>query len=280
MPSASSVRDDPIVAIEPPRPWGIVSLVELWNARELLYALTAREIQIRYAQTWVGVAWVVLKPLSSMLLLWAMFGRVAQLPTDGIPYPVFFFSGLVLWFFFAGAVTDCKDSVVDNADLVRKVYFPRLLLPLATVCARLLDLAITVVVLLFLVAYGQVSLSLSLVWIPVIAGLTALLAIGVGLWVAALNVRYRDTTHVVPVALQLLLFASPVVYSSHLVPLEWRAIYALNPLVGLIESFRAALVDRPIPLDLLAISTLVTVFLVASASLAFHRLEISFADTV
>lgn len=273
-------RDDRAILVEPKGPSIAAELTELWRHRELLRTLVAREVHVRYAQTWVGIAWVVLKPLATMLLLWAMFGRVAALPTEGIPYPVFFFSSLVLWFFFSGAVTDSRGSLVENADLVRRVYFPRALLPIATVIARLLDLAIMLALLAVLLAVDGIERMPSLLAIAGLLAVTTLLAIAVGLGIAALNVRFRDTTHVVPVALQLVMFASPVIYSSELVPPGWRLVYSLNPLVGLLEGFRAALLGRPLPGAPVAIAVGVTVVLFALACLAFRRMEGAFADHV
>jgi lipopolysaccharide transport system permease protein len=268
------------IVISPPSRWGALNLAELWQYRELLLTLIARELQLRYAQTWVGIAWVVLKPLSTMLLLWVMFGTVAALPTDGIPYPLFFSSSLVLWFFFAGAITDSKDSLVVNADLIRKVYFPRPLLAIATTLARLVDLVIMLVGLAALLVYYDLERSPSIAALIAMMALTAVLGIGVGLCVAAVNVKYRDTQHVVPVALQLLLFASPVIYSMHIVPAAWRPIYILNPLAGLIEGFRAALVGRPLPQPAVWVATAVTFVIVVGAFAAFRRMETEFADYV
>jgi lipopolysaccharide transport system permease protein len=277
---AGSFASRRVVVVEPPGPSIAAQLSEIWQHRELLLTLVAREVHIRYAQTWVGVAWVVLKPLATMLLLWAMFGHVAALPTGGIPYPLFFFSGLVLWFFFSGAISDSKDSLVENADLIRKVYFPRALLPIATVVARLLDLGIMLVFLAALLVVHGVERSPSLLAIAGVLTLTTLLAVAVGLVIAALNVRFRDTTHVVPVALQLLMFASPVIYSSALVPPAWSRLYSLNPLVGMVEGFRAAVLGRPLPGETVAIALGVTAALLVLACLAFRRMEGSFADHV
>ena len=268
------------IVINPAGPSLAYAIAEIWHYRELLLTFIGRELQVRYAQTWVGVAWVLLKPLVTMVLLWAVFGIVAGLPTDGMPHPLFFFSGLVLWFFFSGAVTDSKDSLVDNADLIRKVYFPRPLLPIATVLARLVDLAIMLAFLAALLVYYQVDRLPDLVALTAIITITTLLAIAVGLCIAALNVRYRDTTHVVPVALQLLMFASPVVYSARLVPARWEALYWLNPLSGLIEGFRMALVGRPDEAPGLLTAAAVTAGLLLCACLAFRRMDASFADYV
>jgi lipopolysaccharide transport system permease protein len=267
-----------IIAADDPSLWA--SLVELWTFRELLLTLVARELRLRYAQTWVGVAWVALKPLVTMALLWAVFGLAADLPTEGMPRPVFFFSGLLLWFFFSGAITDGKDSLVANADLIRKVYFPRALLPLAIVLARLVDLGIMLVFLA-----GVMLMAPSTAW-PSLPGLAVTIAVltalttAISLLTAAINVRYRDATHVVPVALQLLMFASPIVYSSTFVPATWARAYALNPLVGLIDGFRSALTGRALDAPSLLLAVVVTVTLLVIAITVFRRLDASFADYV
>lgn len=256
------------------------ALAELWSFRELLFSLVVRELRLRYAQTWVGVAWVALKPLATMAVLWAIFGVAADLPTDDMSRPVFFFAGLMLWFFFSGAITDSKDSLVANADLVRKVYFPRALLPMAIVLARLVDLAIMLVflaVLLVATGSGQWPSLPGLLWS---VGTTTALAVAIGFLAAAINVRYRDATHVVPVALQLLMFISPIVYSSSLVPEGWARFYMLNPLVGLIDGFRAAIMGRPIDTASAAAAVATTTVLLVIAVVVFRRLEASFADYV
>lgn len=276
-PDRTAFRPIEIDAGHPPL-WS--AIVEVWDARELLFTLVGRELRLRYAQTWVGVAWVALKPLVTMAVLWAIFGVAAALPTDGMPRPVFFFAGLMLWFFFSGAIADCKDSLVANADLVRKVYFPRVLLPMAIVIARLVDLAIMLAFLAALLAAAGGAAWPSLPGAAWAIGTTAVLAFAIGQLTAAINVRYRDATHVVPVVLQLLMFVSPIVYSSSLVPGAWARLYALNPLVGLIDGFRASLMGRPVDVVPAAFATAVTVVLAALALVVFRRLDASFADYV
>ncbi|MGE3277338.1 MAG: ABC transporter permease [Vicinamibacterales bacterium] len=268
------------IVIRARRPSLWADLAEIWQFRELLLTLVARELRLRYAQTWVGIAWVVLKPVVTMALLYAIFGVAADLPTDGLPGPVFFFAGLMLWFFFSGAITDSKDSLVANADLIRKVYFPRPLLPLAIVIARLIDLGIMLVclaVMLLVLGEARWPSLLGLLWVITTI---SLLAAAVGFVAAAVNVRYRDATHVVPVALQLLMFASPIVYSSRLVPADWSAVYALNPLVGLIDGFRAALMGLPADPRSASVAVAITCALLVASTLTFRRLEASFADHV
>ncbi|MEZ5284665.1 MAG: ABC transporter permease [Vicinamibacterales bacterium] len=266
--------------IEARAPSWLSTLGEIWDARELLQTLVARELRIRYAQTWVGVAWVALKPLATMALLWAIFGVAADLPTDGMPRPVFFFAGLMIWFFFSGAITDGKDSLVANADLIRKVYFPRALLPLAIVVARLVDLGIMMVFLAILLVLTGTAAWPSVPGVLWAVATTSALATAIGLLSAAINVRYRDATHVVPVALQLLMFASPILYSSRLVPERWVHLYALNPLVGLIDGARASLAGRPLDPASALMATAVTLVLLGVAAIVFRRLETSFADFV
>lgn len=266
--------------IEPIGRWTGFDFAELWQYRELLLTFVIRELRLRFAQTWVGAAWVLLKPVSTMLLLWAVFGVVAALPTDGVPAALFFFSGLVPWFFFSGAVSDSQESLVGNAELLRKVYFPRPLLPIATVVARLVDLAIMLAFLAALLLYHRVDRMPDVVALLLLTTVTALLATAVGLGVAAVNVRYRDTQHVVPVAMQLLMFASPVVYSSQMVPSSWRTLYMLNPLAGLIDGFRAAVLGRPLPAGPLASAIAITLVLLIVSLLMFRRMETRFADHV
>lgn len=268
------------IVIEAGTPTLWSAMAELWEARELLGTLVARELRLRYAQTWVGVAWVALKPLVTMALLWAIFGVAARMPTDGMPGPVFFFAGLMLWFFVSGAITDSKDCLVANADLIRKVYFPRPLLPLAIVIARLIDLAIMMAFLAGLLAATGGAAWPSAGGLAWAIGTTAALATAIGLLAAAINVRYRDATHVVPVALQLLMFASPIVYSSTLVPESWTWAYRLNPLVGLIDGFRAAIVGAPLDRGSALLATAITTVLLLLATATFRRLEPSFADHV
>lgn len=268
------------VTIEPDDPPLAAAVAEIWDYRELLGTLVGRELRLRYAQTWVGVAWVVLKPLLTMALVWGVFGIAADLPADGMSRPVFFFSGLIVWFFVSGAITDSQNSLVINADLIRKVYFPRLLLPLATVLARLVDLSIMLACLGVLLAVTGTPAWPSFLTLLSVTLVTTLLATALGLITAAVNVKYRDTTHAVPVVAQLWMFASPIVYSSRLVPADWAWVYALNPLVGLIDGFRAALMGRPLDERSLLPALATTGALVLASVWIFRRLDASFADFV
>src|SRR5262249_4856980 len=230
-----------VVRIEPPRTAFELRLGELWRYRELLYFFVWRDVKIRYKQTVIGVAWVVLQPLLTMLVFTLFFGRLAKLPSDGLPYPVFYFSALVPWIYFSTALQATTNVVVDNQRVITKVYFPRLVLPISSVLAGLVDFSIGFVVLvIFLFSYGINPTSAAL-WLPLFVLLAIATALGVGLWLAALNVLYRDVKYVTPFLIQFWMLASPVAYPSSLVPGRWRWLYGLNPMAGVIDGFRWAL---------------------------------------
>src|SRR5262249_22911805 len=230
-----------VVRIEPRRTALELRLAELWRYRELLYFFVWRDVKIRYKQTVIGVAWVVLQPLLTMLVFTLFFGRLAKLPSDGLPYPVFYFSALVPWIYFSTALQATTNVVVDNQRVITKVYFPRLVLPISSVLAGLVDFSIGFVVLvIFLFSYGFNPTSAAL-WLPLFVLLAIATALGVGLWLAALNALYRDVKYVTPFLIQFSMLASPVAYPSSLVPGRWRWLYGLNPLAGVIDGFRWAL---------------------------------------
>ena len=270
-----------VVEIAPSRGWAALKLSELWEYRELLYFLAWREIKVRYKQTALGVAWAVLQPLLAMLIFSLFFGRLARIPSDGLPYPLFAFVGLVPWTFFANALTQASNSLVTSSHLISKVYFPRLALPISSVLAALLDLLIGIAVLVLFMAYYGVSPSSKIAWLPLFALLGAVTALGMGLWLSALNVEYRDFKYTVPFLTQLWLFATPIAYPSSLVPEGWRTLYALNPMVGVVEGFRWALLDAPSDLSLMvAVSgTTAAIFLLFGAYY-FRRMERCFADVI
>lgn len=270
-----------VLEIAPARGWIGLRLRELWEYRELLYFLAWREIKVRYKQTALGIAWVVLQPLLAMLIFSLFFGRLARIPSDGLPYPLFAFAGLVPWTFFANALTLSSNSLITSAHLITKVYFPRLALPISSILAGLLDLLIATGVLgLFMALYG-VAPSARAVWLPLLALLAAITALGVGLWLSALNVEYRDFKYTVPFLTQLWLFATPIAYPSSLVPEGWRALYALNPMVGVVEGFRWALLAAPThPGNSVFVSSLAAALLLVSGAVYFRRMERSFADVI
>src|SRR5262245_1684864 len=271
--------DQPVVLIEPTTSWAI-HVRDLWSYRELLYFLVWRDVKVRYKQTALGALWAVIQPLFTMLIFTYFFGKLARVPTDGIPYPIFFYSGLLVWTFFSNALSTGAASLVGNTNLITKVYFPRLLIPAATVLAGLLDFAIASLLLIaLLIYYGFAITWAALMLIPLIALIT-LLALGVSAWLAALNVRYRDVRYALPFLIQVWLFMSPVIYPSSMVPDQWRWVLSLNPLTGIIESFRAALFGRSFPWAALAYSVACTVVVFIYSAFAFRRMERAFAEII
>jgi lipopolysaccharide transport system permease protein len=278
--NGESIEPEYSVPIGPEPPSLLSELRELWEYRELLFFQTWRELKTRYMQTALGAIWVVLQPLAMMLIFTLFFGLLARLPSDNIPYPIFYFSGLLLWLFFAGALSGASGSLVGNTNLVTKVYFPRLILPLAAVFARMVDFAVAMTVLLGMMLFYGVSLSLQILLTFPILLLTAILTVGLGIHLAAWNVKYRDVGHILPLLLQLLMFASPIIYSAKMVPEKWRMIYMLNPMVGLVGNFRAALFGTPLDCPALTVAVLFTLIISFRGVLAFQRMEENLADVI
>lgn len=267
--------------IRPQRAWQLLNPRELWTFRELLYFLVWRDIKVRYKQTAFGVLWAVLQPLALMTVFTVFLGRISGIGPPGIEYPLFAYAGLVPWTLFFQSVTAASESLVVNPDLVTKVYFPRLLAPLAAAASHLLDVAIASVLLVGLMLVYGVSVSLTLLWVPAFLLLAMVSALGAGIWLSALNVRYRDIRYAVPLCLQVGLFLSPVVYASSIVPERWRVLYALNPLVTAIDGIRwAALHLDPPTTGGTAVSVLVSVILLVWSLLYFRRVERTFADVI
>jgi lipopolysaccharide transport system permease protein len=266
--------------IEPPKRFGFVDLAELWAYRELLIVLCARDIKVRYKQTVLGVAWAIIQPLMNMVVFSIIFGKVAKLPSDGYPYPIFLFAALLPWTFFSNSITASSNSLVGSANLISKVYFPRLIIPLSSIGASAFDFVISALLLLVLMPLYHVPVTLQLLLTPLLALGIALAALGVGIILAALNVVYRDFRYVVPFAVQLWMYATPVVYPAKLVPEKWRLFYALNPVAGLIEAFRAAVLGTRIDFGAALLSLSVAVVLFIAGILYFERTERNFADVV
>ena len=273
------MRTVPIV-LEPTTSLIPVSIGELWAYRELLYFLIWRDLKVRYKQTMLGVAWVIMQPLIMAAVFTIFLGGFARIPSAGVPYLLLVFSGLVPWTFFSSAVITSGNSVVGNAHLITKVYFPRLIVPLSAIGGRLVDFAISFLVLAGLMYYYRVDLSWKLVTAPIFVLLLTALAFGVGTLTAAWNVKYRDVSIMLPVIVQVWLFVTPIVYPLDIVPARWRSIYSLNPLVGLIEGFRAVLLNRALDLNALLLSMVITSALVIYALFVFRRMERDFADVV
>src|SRR3954453_2643585 len=269
-----------IVEIEPSTGLRPIHVRELWTYRELLYFLTWRDIKVRYKQTMLGAAWAVLQPVLTMAVFAIFLGRLAHVPSDGLPYPLFSFSGLVPWTYFATAVTGGAMSVVGSQQLISKVYFPRLLVPLSATVTPLVDFAIALATLGGMLAWYHVAPGAAIVWLPLLTLFAVATAFAVSLWLSALMVVYRDVRYVVPFFMQFWLFATPVAYPASLVPGRWRALYGLNPMTGVIEGFRWALVGGPAPGPMLFVSAAAVALLLATGLLFFRRLEGTFADVI
>jgi len=269
-----------VTVIEPSREWRSLDLKELWAYRELLWVLTERDIRVRYAQTSVGVAWAVLQPLLLMVVFSVFFGRLARVPSDGIPYPLFAYSALLPWTFFTSALTSSANSVAASAHLISKVYFPRLIIPLASIGSWLVDFLIAMTILLGLMVYYQMGWTWSLLWLPLLVAALVFAALGIGTLLAALTASYKDVRHVIPFALQFWMFATPIVYPASLVPADWRWLLNLNPMTGLIEAFRAVFVGRALDSTSLAVSVAVALVMFVAGVAYFERVQRRFADVV
>ena len=271
----------PTYTIGPSRAWVALRLGEIWAYRELLYSLVWREIKVRYKQTALGMGWAILQPFLTMVVFSIFFGRLAGIPSDGVPYPVFAFAALVPWQLFAFSLTESSNSVVANQRVITKVYFPRLLMPIAPIGVGLVDFAVAFSVLIALMAFYGVSPNLAMLTVPLWALLAVMTALAVALWLSALNVRYRDVRHTVPFLTQLWLFATPVAYPTSIVPEAWRPFYALNPMVGVVDGFRWALLGSTGPPQLTALISVATVLaLLVGGLFYFRRMERTFADVV
>ena len=267
--------------IEPAAGWLGLHLAELWSYRELLYFLVWRDLKVRYKQTALGVAWAVLQPLATMLVFALFFGRLARLPSDGVPYPLFAYTALVPWTFFAAGLTLSANSVVASQSLITKVYFPRIAIPVATILSGMADFVLALIVLFGMMAWYGILPGVRAVWVFPLFALAFATALGAGLWLAALNVRYRDVRHAVPFLVQLWLFSTPIAYPSSLLAERWRKVYALNPMVGVVEGFRWALLDTRTGSDaMLAASSLAAVLVLVTGAYYFRRMEATFADIV
>lgn len=258
-----------------------LNLDEIWRYRELLYFLTWRDVVVRYKQTALGAGWAILQPLLTMAVFSLVFGRLSSIPSDGVPYPLFSFAALVPWTFFANGLTQSSNSLVGSANLIQKVYFPRLIIPAASVLGGIVDFALAFVILLGMMAYYGIALTMNILWLPAFLMLALATSLGVGLWLSALNVRFRDVRYVVPFITQFWLFATPIAYPSSLLQQPWRTLYGLNPMAGVIEGVRWALLGtKTAPGPMIGVSTLAAVLLLAGGAYYFRRMEKAFADIV
>jgi len=285
MPSEAMVQVEELplttTVIQPRRGFWDLDLESLWEYRELLYFLVWRDVKVRYKQTALGIAWAVLQPLMATFIFTIFFGRLARIPSDGVPYPVFAMVALVPWQFFANALTQSSNSLVASQTLITKVYFPRLVIPLGTVIAGLVDFFFAFVILIGMMFYYGIKPGASILVLPLYVLLAILSALAAGLWLSALNVQFRDVKHTVPFLSQFWMFATPVVYPSSLVPAKWRVWYGLNPMVGVVEGFRHALLGRGMtPGPMIWVSAGAVLVLLLGGLLYFRKMESTFADVV
>jgi lipopolysaccharide transport system permease protein len=270
-----------MLRIEPSKGWAPIRFDELWAYRELIYFLVWRDIKIRYKQTILGGAWAIIQPFFTMVVFSVFFGKLAQMPSDGVPYSIFAYAALVPWTFFANGLAGSSNSLVSSANLIKKVYFPRLAVPISSVVSGGVDFALAFLVLLAMMAYFGLAPTWKIVWLPFYLLLTVVTSLGVGVWLSALNVEYRDVHHAVPFLIQLWFFASPIAYPSSLLSEPWRTVYGLNPMAGVVEGFRWALLDTgTAPGPIVAVSSLAALAVLVSGVFYFRRVEKTFADLV
>lgn len=270
----------PTLVIRPPRRWVPVDLAELWQYRELLFFFVWRDVKIRYKQTGLGVAWAVIQPLVTMLIFSVIFGGFAKLPSEGIPYPLFTLAALLPWQLFSEGMTRSTTSMVTNANIMTKVYFPRLLMPISGILSPLVDFLVAMVILVLMMAWYGFVPTANVIFLPAFVMLALATSLGVGLWLSALNVQYRDFQYTVPFLIQIWLYASPVVYATSLVPEQYRLLYGLNPMAGVIEGFRWALLGTDPPTGVIGLAVVVVLVLLIGGAFYFKRMEQYFADIV
>lgn len=270
-----------VVRITPSKGWVSLKLKELWAYRELLYFLVWRDIKVRYKQTILGASWAIIQPFFTMIVFSIFFGKLAKIPSDGIPYPIFSYSALVPWAFFANGLNQASTSLVGNANLLKKVYFPRLAMPIASVLGGFVDFVLAFVMLIGMIFYYGMAPTINVVWLPAFLMLAFMTSLGVSLWLSALYVQFRDVRHIIPFLIQIWLFSTPIAYPSSLLSEPWRTIYSLNPMVPVVEGFRWALLGTPTgPNITIIFSCLVAVGLLLSGAFYFRRMEKTFADVV
>jgi len=275
------ITDLPFIRIQPSKGWVSLKLGELWEYRELLYFLTWRDIKVRYKQTVLGAAWAIIQPFFTMVVFSLFFGKLAKIPSDGIPYPIFAYAALVPWTFFANGLSQSSNSLVGSANLIKKVYFPRLVVPLSSVISGAVDFVLAFIVLLGMILFYGIFPTINVIWLPILLLLAFVTSLGVGLWMAALNVEFRDVRYVVPFLTQFWMFATPIAYPSSLLSEPWRTIYGINPMVGVVEGFRWALLGtKTAPGPIIIVSTIAACVLLISGAYYFRRMEKTFADVV
>jgi lipopolysaccharide transport system permease protein len=281
--SGAAVEPEDVVVtrIVPSRGWISLKLRDLWEYRELLYFLVWRDVKVRYKQTALGAAWAVIQPFFTMVIFSIFFGKLARIPSDGIPYPIFAYAALVPWSFFSHGLNQSSNSLVSSAQLIKKVYFPRLIVPIAAVVSGVIDFVLAFIVLLGMMLYYGVAPTFNVVWLPAFLLLALITSLGVGLWLSTLNVEYRDVRHAVPFITQFWLFATPIAYPSTLLAEPWRTLYGVNPMVGVVEGFRWALLGTDTePKAMILVSSVMALVILIAGAFYFRRMEKTFADVV
>jgi lipopolysaccharide transport system permease protein len=280
--NGSKIFDNiPVIRIEPSKGWSPIKFKELFEYRELLFFLIWRDIKVRYKQTVLGAAWAVIQPFFTMVVFSIFFGRLAKVPSDGIPYPIFSYTALVPWTFFANGMNQGSNSLVASANLIKKVYFPRLTIPIATVFSGTVDFVLAFIMLTAMMLYYGFVPTANILWLPIFLLLALITSLGVSLWLSAMNVQFRDVRYIIPFLTQLWLFATPVAYPSSLLSEPWRTIYGINPMVGVVEGFRWALLGtNTAPGPVIIVSCLMSLAILVSGSFYFRRMEKNFADIV
>ncbi len=274
-------KEESIVLIEPPRGWVLPEVRDIWAYRELLYFLVWRDLKVRYKQTVLGILWAIIQPFFLMVIFSVFFGKLTKIPSDGIAYPIFAYTALLPWAYFAQSLNLCSQSLVGNSHLITKVYFPRLIIPISSVLSGLVNFGISFSILLAMMLYYEVTPSLAALLLPFFTIMAMATALGAGLWLSAINVQYRDVRYAITFLVQFWFFATPVVYPSSLVPEKWRLFYGLNPMVGVIEGFRGALLRKGQIIDpMFIVSIIVIALLLLTGILYFRRMEKRFADLV
>jgi lipopolysaccharide transport system permease protein len=273
--------EPPVLHIRPRRGWQPLDLKQLWEYRELMYFLSWRDIKVRYKQTALGAAWAVIQPLMTMVVFSIFFGKLAKMPSDGIPYPLFAYAALVPWTFFANSLTQASNSLLQNSNMLKKIYFPRLVMPISSIISGTVDFIFAFIVLIAMMFFYGILPTVNIIWLPFLMLLALGTALGGGLWLSAINVQYRDVRYVIPFLIQVWLFATPIAYPSSLLSEPWRTLYGLNPMVGVVEGFRWALLGtETAPGTAVVVSSFMAGILLVSGTYYFRRMEKTFADIV
>lgn len=270
-----------VIRIEPPKGRIPIKLDELWEYRELIYFLVWRDLKVRYKQTLMGASWAIIQPLFTMVVFSLFFGRLAKVPSDNLPYPIFSFAALVPWTFFANSLTQASNTLVMNANMVKKIFFPRMTMPIASVLANVVDFGLAFLVLLGMMVYYGRFPTINVIWLPLFLLLALAIALGVSLWLSAMNAQFRDVRYIIPFLTQAWLFITPVAYPSSLLSEPWRTLYGINPMAGVVEGFRWALLGtETAPGPIVAVSALVTLVILVSGAYYFRKMEKTFADII